>query len=59
MELACIDSKRGARVDDEQKIAENNERLHKKQCYAQFLVDDPFMVPTRSTVHEHVNLEIH
>ena len=55
MELSCTDSKRDERVDDKQKIAENSNRLHIQQCYGQCLVDDLFMVPTRSTVHEHVN----
>ena len=32
MELACTYSKRGARVDDEHKIIENNDRLHRQQC---------------------------
>ena len=59
MELSCTYSKKGERVDDEQKIAENSDRLHIQQCYGQCLVDDSFMVPTRSTVHEHVNLELH
>ena len=59
MELSCTYSKRGERVDDEQKIAENNDRLHRQQCYGQFLVDDSFMVPTRYAVHDHVNLELH
>lgn len=57
MELACTDSKWGARVDEEHKITENSDRLHRKQCYGQCLVDDSFMVPTRSTVHEHVDRE--
>ena len=59
MELSCTYSKRGERVDDEQKIAENSDPLHRQQCYGQFLVDDSFMVPTRYTVHEHVNWELH
>ena len=33
MELSCRDSKRGARVDVEHKITENNDRLHRQQCY--------------------------
>ena len=57
MELSCTDSKRGERVDDEQNIVENSGQLHRQQCYGQFLVDDSFMVPTKSTVHEHVNRE--
>ena len=57
MELACTYSKRGARVDDEHKIIEKNDRLHRQQCYGKCLVDDSFMVPTRSIVHEHVNRE--
>ena len=59
MELSCTYSKRGERVDDKQKIAENSDRLHRQQYYGQFLVDDSFMVPTISTVQEHVNLELH
>ena len=55
MELSCTYSKRGERVDDEHKIVQNSDRLHRQQFYGQFLVDDSFMVPTRSTVHEHVN----
>ena len=55
MELSCTDSKRGERVDDEQKIVENSDQLHRQQCYFQCLVGDSFMVPTRSTLHEHVN----
>lgn len=57
MELAHTDSQWGARVDDEHTITENSDQLHRKQCYGQGLVDDSFMVPTRSTVHEHVNRE--
>ena len=45
------------RVDDKQKMTENSDRLYRQQCYVQFLVDDSFMIPTRSTVHEHVNIE--
>ena len=55
MELSCTDSKRDERVDGEQKIAENSDRLHRQQCYVQFLVDDLFMVQTSYTVHENVN----
>ena len=59
MELSCTDSKRNVRVDDEQKVVENSDRLHIQQCYGQCLVDDSFMVPNRSTLHVHVNLELH
>ena len=55
MELSCTNSKWVARVYDEHKITENSDRLHKQQCYGQFLVDDSFMVPTRSIVYEHFN----
>ena len=55
MELSCTYSKRGERVDDEHNIDENSDQIHKKQCYGQFLLDDSFMVQTKSTVHEHVN----
>ena len=56
MEISYTDSKWGARVD-EHKITENSDRLHRQQCYGQCLVDDYFMVPTRSTMHDHVNRE--
>ena len=52
MELSCIDSKRGEMVDDKQKIVENSDLPHRQQCYGQFLVDDSFMVPTKSIVHD-------
>ena len=55
MELYFTDSKRDERVDHKQKIVENSDLPHRQQCYGQFLVDDSFMVQTRSTVHEHVN----
>ena len=57
MESSCTYSKRGARVDDEKKITENSDLMHKQQYYGQFLVDDSFMVTTISIVHEHVNRE--
>ena len=57
MELSCTYSKRGERVDDEHKIVQNSDRLHRQQFYGQFLVDDSFMVQTRSTLHDHVNRE--
>ena len=59
VELYFTDSKRDETVDDEQNIVENSDRLHRQQCYGQCLVDDSFKVPTISTVHEHVNLELH
>ena len=56
MELSCTYSKMSARVDDENKITENNDRLHIQQ-YGNFLVDDSFMIPNIYTVHENVNRE--
>lgn len=57
MELANTDSQWGARVDDEHTITGNSDQLHREKYNGQCLVDDSFMVPTRSTVHEHANRE--
>lgn len=57
MELAHTDSQWGARVVDEHTITERSDQLHSEKRYGRCLVDDSFMVPTRSTVHEHVNRE--
>lgn len=57
MGLANTDSQWGARVDDEHTITGNSDKLQREKYSGRCLVDDSFMVPTRSTVHEHANRE--